>query len=51
LGITEIILGLMSSWLIGYGLLFWAVGFGVMHIFYGLMMYFRYEAVKSRDEK
>ena len=46
LGISEIILGLMASWLIGYGLLFWAIGFGVMHIFYGLMMYFRYEAVR-----
>jgi hypothetical protein len=47
LGISEIILGLMASWLIRYGLLFWAIGFGVMHIFYGLMMYFRYEAVRS----
>lgn len=47
LGISEIILGLMASWLIGYGLLFWAIGFGVMHIFYGLMMYFRYETVRS----
>jgi len=51
LGISEIILGLMASWLIGYGLLFWAIGFGVMHIFYGLIMYFRYEAVKTSDEK
>jgi hypothetical protein len=46
LGIIEIILGLMASWLVVYGLLFWAVGFGVMHIVYGLMMYFRYDAVK-----
>jgi hypothetical protein len=38
---------LMASWLPGYGLLFWAFGFGVMHIFYGVMMYFRYEAVRS----
>ncbi len=47
LGISEIILGLMASWLVGYGLLFWAVGFGVLHIFYGLMMYFRYESVEQ----
>ena len=46
LGISEVILGLMAAWLVGYGLLFWAIGFGVLHIFYGLMMYFRYEAVK-----
>ena len=47
LGISEIIIGLMASWLVGYGLLFWAIGFGVMHIFYGLMMYYRYEAGNS----
>ena len=45
LGISEIFLGLLASWLVGYGLLFWAFGFGVMHIFYGMIMYFRYEAV------
>jgi hypothetical protein len=44
LGISEIILGLMASWFPGYGLLFWAFGFGVLHIFYGVMMYSRYEA-------
>jgi hypothetical protein len=43
LGISEIILGLLASWQVGYGLLFWAVGFGVLHIIYGLVMYFRYE--------
>jgi hypothetical protein len=43
LGISEIILGLMASWLVGYSLIFWAVGFGALHILYGLMMYFRYE--------
>jgi hypothetical protein len=47
LGITEIVLGLIASWFPGLGLLFWALGFGVMHILYGLMMYFRYETVKS----
>jgi hypothetical protein len=51
LGISEIVLGLMASWLVGYGLIFWTVGFGVMHIFYGLMMYFRYEAKKSEKGK
>jgi hypothetical protein len=50
LGISEIILGLMASWLVEYGLLFWAIGFGVMHIFYGSMMYFRYESSKTKSE-
>lgn len=43
LGITMIILGLLSTWFLGYGLLFWALGFGVCHIIYGSMMYFKYD--------
>ena len=43
LGITMIILGLLSTWFIGYGLLFWALGFGFCHILYGSIMYFKYE--------
>ena len=43
LGFTEIILGLISALLPGYGLLFWALGFGVMHIIYGAVMHFRYD--------
>jgi hypothetical protein len=43
LGLTIIILGLLSTWFINYGLLFWALGFGVCHIVYGSMMYFKYD--------
>jgi len=43
LGITMIILGLLSTWFLGYGLLFWAIGFGICHIVYGSMMYFKYD--------
>ena len=43
LGITMIILGLISTYFLGYGLLFWALGFGFCHIFYGAVMYFKYE--------
>lgn len=43
LGILEITLGLISAYFIGYGLLFWAVGFGLLHIIYGIMMYKKYE--------
>jgi hypothetical protein len=43
LGITEIILGLTAAVNMGYGLLFWALGFGVMHIVYGITMYYKYE--------
>ncbi|QWG10234.1 hypothetical protein [Flammeovirga kamogawensis] len=40
LGIFEIILGLLASQFIGYGLWFWIVGFGFLHIAYGCYMYF-----------
>ncbi len=43
LGISEVILGLIASAVIGYGLLIWAIGFGVLHIIYGASMYFKYE--------
>lgn len=43
LGLCEIVLGLAGSLFIGYGLLFWAIGFGVLHIVYGTVMYFKYE--------
>ncbi len=42
LGIVEIVLGLISSYFIGYGLLFWALGFGILHIVYGIIMQIKY---------
>jgi len=43
LGISNIIIGLISTQFIGYGLYFWALGFGIFHIFYGALMYFKYD--------
>ena len=43
LGISEIILGLLAAIFINYGLLFWALGFGVLHIVYGIIAYVRYD--------
>lgn len=43
LGFTEILIGLVAALLPGYGLIFWALGFGVMHIIYGSIMHFRYD--------
>lgn len=43
LGITMLLLGLLSTWFLGYGLLFWALGFGVCHILYGSIMYYKYD--------
>lgn len=44
LGYCEITLGIISSFLPGYGLLFWAIGFGLLHIIYGAVMHKRYDA-------
>lgn len=43
LGIIEIALGLIACLYTGYGLLFWSIGFGVLHIIYGTTMYLKYE--------
>ncbi|MGB1017567.1 MAG: hypothetical protein ACPGVH_00730 [Chitinophagales bacterium] len=43
LGISEIVLGLFGCIFIGYGLLFWCLGFGVLHIVYGFLMWWKYE--------
>lgn len=43
LGIANVIIGLVSTQFIGYGLYFWALGFGVFHIIYGSIMYNKYE--------
>jgi uncharacterized membrane protein YgdD (TMEM256/DUF423 family) len=43
LGITEIVLGLIAVEFSGYGLYFWVLGFGISHIVYGALMYFKYD--------
>ncbi|MFH6602146.1 hypothetical protein ACEZ3G_01560 [Maribacter algicola] len=44
LGVAEIILGLVCAVFPGYGFWFWVVGFGVLHIVYGSLIYCREEA-------
>lgn len=39
LGYCELILGCISLFYIGMGLVFWVIGFGLLHIVYGLIMY------------
>ncbi|MDO5616179.1 MAG: hypothetical protein Q4G16_08315 [Cruoricaptor ignavus] len=43
LGYLEILLGLLSVFFIGWGLVFWGIGFGVLHIVYGILMYAKYK--------
>ena len=43
LGVIQIVLGLAGTCFVTYGLLCWAIGFGVAHIIYGAYMHYRYE--------
>jgi hypothetical protein len=43
LGFCELILGCISIFYIGYGLIFWIIGFGILHILYGLIMFKKYK--------
>jgi len=43
LGFLEIILGCVSMYYLHWGLYFWTLGFGVLHIIYGLIMWWKYE--------
>ncbi len=43
LGYGQLLLGIINLWFVGKGLYFWAAGFGVLHIIYGIVMWYRYE--------
>lgn len=43
LGYCQIVLGLVSLFFLGWGLVFWAIGFGILHIVYGLIMHKKYK--------
>lgn len=43
LGFCELILGFISLFFLGYGLIFWILGFGILHILYGLVMFKKYK--------
>ncbi|HCY41472.1 MAG TPA: hypothetical protein DHV48_08980 [Prolixibacteraceae bacterium] len=43
LGMAEIAVGLLAGVFASYGLVFWALGFGLLHLVYGVVMWMRYE--------
>lgn len=43
LGYAEILLGVINLWLYHQGLICWAIGFGIFHIIYGILMWWKYE--------
>ena len=47
LGYAELSLGLIDSFTVGYGLLFWTIGFGLFHIVYGIFFYLKYDCKRQ----
>ncbi len=45
LGYGQLVTGILNLWFIGQGLWFWAFGFGILHIAYGAIMWWKYEKV------
>jgi hypothetical protein len=43
LALAEIVLGLLATLLLDDWLFIWAIGFGVLHIVYGIFLYVKYE--------
>jgi hypothetical protein len=43
LGFCELALGCVSLFFLGYGLFFWILGFGILHILYGLIVFKKYK--------
>lgn len=50
LGYIQLLLGFINLCFIGYGLYFWAFGFGIMHIFYGLYMWNKYDRQNPAEQ-
>lgn len=49
LGVSEIGLGIVGLFFVGYGFELWIIGFGILHILYGAIMYFKYERKVAID--
>lgn len=47
LGILELSLGLISSYYTESALVFWAAGFGILHIIYGILIYQKHEKINA----
>src|SRR5215471_13310384 len=47
LGYGQLILGIINLWVTGASLYFWAAGFGLLHIVYGALMWWKYERVSQ----
>jgi len=43
LGLLEILIGVVSLFFTEFYIIFWSIGFGILHIIYGILMYIKYE--------
>ena len=43
LGFTQLFIGIINLWILGYGLIFWGIGFGLVHIIFGIIIWWKYE--------
>lgn len=43
LGLLQILLGLLGCFWVEFGILLWAIGFGLLHIIYGIYIHYRHE--------
>ncbi|MCG6190815.1 hypothetical protein [Maribellus maritimus] len=43
IGLIQVFLGILAALFPRFALLLWALGFGIIHVIYGAVMYFRYE--------
>jgi hypothetical protein len=51
LGYGELLLGLISLWVPHMELFFWSLGFGILHILYGIAMWWKYERGDSPESE
>jgi fumarate reductase subunit D len=49
LGISQVVIGFIAAVDIDNGIIYWGIGFGIMHIIYGSLMYFKYERKKFKS--
>ena len=50
LGYGQLVLGILNCFATGYGLFFWAAGFGILHIVYGIIMWYKYERINNNAD-
>lgn len=49
LGFCELALGIIAMFVPVHGLILWAIGFGALHILYGVIMWRKYDIKKSEE--